>query len=299
MNTSYLLGVAAAVGAGLCNAAGAILQKSEVNALPAEGQERGLMANLLRRPRWWLGLFCTLGIGSVLNLTAQGLVGPALVPGLTSSGMIFLALGSVWLIGERLRAAEWLGIGGMVAGVTLLGLSQLDIPASEVELFAGGLLARMVLFAALLALAWAASYVLSARFRGVARGLALAVSGGFPFALVNLWTLPMMLMAGAAFGGAAQVREWVAFAVITTVLTLANMAGIRQVQQAYRFAPASRVQPIQLLSTQTAPIIVYFWVYGRPAPATASPWLLPLGALCIILSGFLLAGRQAEWKGAD
>jgi hypothetical protein len=53
-------------------------------------------------------------------------LGPALIPGLMAAGLIVLVLGSIWILGEKLGAAEIAAIALLVLSITLLGLSRLS-----------------------------------------------------------------------------------------------------------------------------------------------------------------------------
>ena len=283
----YGFGVFCAIMSGVVNAFGAILQKGVVNRIPVEKRGDRLMAQLLRSPAWLLGLVLTLGLGSVFTLYSQSLIGPALVPGLSASGMIVLAIGSVSLIGEKLKPSEILGIVLMVIGIALLGYSNLSIPGSEVNLLDRSLLLRIALFSAALGLCWLLSLLLAQRATDLAKGLILAVSGGFLYCLSNLWIMPLLVTIGRVFAGTAQTVQVIMFVISCIMLVTTNAAGIRQVQEAYRFAPASKVQPIQRVPTQIVPILIYFVVFQRSASGPAIILVL-LSVALIVVSGFLL-----------
>lgn len=283
-----------AIMSGAMNAFGAILQKSAVNKIPvAERQER-FMRRLLRSPIWLLGLGMSLGLGTFFTLSSQKLIGPALVPGLSASGMIILAIGSVRLMGEHLKRSELMGILMLICGISCLGASNLSIPSKEVDLADAALLTRISFFTVALALCWLSSFLLAQRASNESRGLVMAVSGGFPFCLSNLWILPLIITISLVFAEMAHPQQLVIFIVASVILVTTNLAGIRQVQEAYRFAPASKVQPIQQIPTQIVPILIYFIVFQRSATEKAI-FLIPFGVIMIIGSGFLLGRRHLEF----
>ncbi len=285
-------GVLCAVMSGAMNAFGALLQKRVVDHTPAEKQSGQFMRHLLRDPRWLLGLFLGLGPGTFFVLTAQSLLGPALVPGFTATGLILLAVGSVVLNGERLNSTDVLGIALMVCGVSFLGYANLGITSQEVGQVESALLLRLILFTAALALCWLFTHLLARRAHHEPRGLLLAVSGGYPYALSNAWILPMILTIGSVFAGQAGLLQGVVFALSCVMLVSTNVVGIRLVQEAYKFAPASKVQPILQIPNQTAPILLYFAVYQRSG-SDVPVFLILLGVALIIASGFLLGNRVA------
>lgn len=288
---SYTLGLLCGFLSGVMNACGAILEKGAVNRLTEAQRRQGLMKRLTRSPRWWAGIVCSFGFGTAFVLTAQRLIGPALVPALTASSLIVLALASVRLLDEHLRPLEYLAILAIVAGMALLGWLHLDIPAAQVDLFAPGLLSRLAVFSLTLGALWGATYLASLRLTGQPRGLLLAVSGGFPFAISNLWILPLLLTIGAVFGGRTDGVQAALFVLSCLILVGTNVYGVSQTQLAFCFAPASKVQPIQNLPTQIVPILIYFLVFQR----TLEPARLPLAALAvtlILLGGWGLGRRK-------
>lgn len=103
--------------------------KSAVNRILARSWEGSFTAQFVRDPLWITGLACNMGLGTILVLTSQNYIGPALVPGLAAAGMmITLAFGSARLAGEELKFSEWVGIFCLVFGIAALGLSRLEIP---------------------------------------------------------------------------------------------------------------------------------------------------------------------------
>ncbi len=72
-----------------------------------------------------MGLLLQIVIGGlVFYFIAIIFIGPAIVPGLMSVGLIVLALGSVKMLKETLGKEEIIGILLMIGGVSLLGLSN-------------------------------------------------------------------------------------------------------------------------------------------------------------------------------
>ena len=289
------VGMLCAILSGVMNAFGAILQKSAVNRIPPTNRDKHFMRQLLLSPAWLSGLGASMGLGTVFNLSAQRLIGPAMVPGLTASGMIVLAVGSVKLIGEKLKPGEVLGIVLLVFGISLLGYANLGISGQSVDLLDGQLLLRIGLFSLGLGLCWMLFYFLALRSQDQPRGLVLAFSGAFLFCLSNLWILPLMLTIGPVFAGRAVLPEAVLFVLACLLLVGTNVAGIRQVQEAYKFAPASKVQPMQQIPTQIVPVLIYFLVFQRSASGLAALFI-PLAVSLIIAGGFLLGKRRAELK---
>jgi len=234
-----------------------------------------------------------MGFGTIFNLSAQKLIGPALVPGLTAAGIIVLAIGSVKLIGEKLIVSEFAGIGILVTGIFFLGYSNLQIPSYTVDLLQANLLVRITLFSVGLGLCWFCFQLLALKTKNLHRGLTLAFSTGFLYSLSNLWILPLILTINRVFAGTARDIQLAIFIFSCFILVSTNLLGIRHTQEAYQYAPASKVQPILQIPTQIIPILIYFIVYQRATNGIALLYI-PLGVLMIISSGFLLGKRKVE-----
>jgi hypothetical protein len=159
----YALGVAAALGAGAAYNTGQLAQKIAVNRLsPPEGAGGGarspLFVRLLRSPVWLSGFAVVLFLGTPLNVVAALWLGPAILPGLMSLGLVVLAVGAVKLAGEKLGAADIAGIALVMAGLALVGLSRLRIDVAGAGIQEPALLRRLAIFTlcttALAAAAW-------------------------------------------------------------------------------------------------------------------------------------------------
>lgn len=283
-----IIGMLLALLAGMVNAFGAILQKGVVNRLPVETRDTHFMYNLLHNPTWQAGFWFSMGLGTIFTLQSQKMIGPALNPGLSSAGlMITLAIGSAKYLGEKLSSSDMLGIFLMIGGIFCLGYSDLGIISDQVDITRKVLILRIALFSLSLILLWLLSFIVAPRLQGSGRGLMLSVSGGFLYSLSNLWLLPLIVTIGPVFRMNAQIIEVILFILACVFLVSTNVGGIRIVQEAYKFSPASLVQPLQLVPTQIIPILMYYWVFQRSSSGIAL-LLIPLGVSLIVISGALL-----------
>jgi multidrug transporter EmrE-like cation transporter len=298
MSTDYVLGIMCAIVAGTMNALGAILQKSAINRIISRAQTGSFTASFVRNPIWVMGLVVSIGFGTIFNMSAQARIGPALVPALTASGMILLAIGSAKMLNEKLKPSEWLGIISLVIGIASLGFSRLQIPRSEVDLLDHATQFRIGAFSVALVFCWWLSWVIAQRVKKLSRGLLLAISAGLPFCLSNLWILPLLMTIGLVFSGSAQRVQVIIFILACLTLVITNMLGIRQTQESYRFAPANKAQPLQQVPTQIAPILIYLFVFQRSITGFAI-MLVPVGVTLILTGGFLLGNRRADIKSPD
>lgn len=295
MDLNYLLGVVTALFCGASMQTGILLQKKVVNDMPVEDKEKHFLKSLLKSPRWLTGLMMEYGLGTVTFMTAQSLIGPALVPGLMAAGLIVLAIGSVKIIGENLSLSECTGIALMIAGIALLGLSELEISVETVRgcLAEAGIAARIAILTAGLFALWGITHLASLR-SARRKGIIMAFSNGFPFALSNFWVSPLLAVFTVVITRRGTWTETGLFILASVILIGCNVFGIRQTNEAFRFAQASNIIPVQQLSVQTTPILFYFYVYALTPPKSASVFFIIGGVVLIITAAFLLGRRQSE-----
>ncbi len=287
---NYLIGVFLAVGAGISNNIGLLLQKKVVNELP-EGEKVG--RNLLKKPLWILGLSFELVLGTtffLLAFTPKWGIGAALVPGLMAAGLIVLAIGSIKLLKESVTKQDVLGILLMIVGIAFLGFSELEIKVENPEVFDANLLSRAAIFT----IVFIAISLFCQVFQGRQKkyqGILLAIFSGAMFATSNFWVQPLMALFGVVFGAG----QYIGFFLITiTILILTNIFGIFKIQQAFQHGHASKLIPIQQLPIQIGPIFIYFAIFMWMAPKVYSLPFMIIAVTLVIASSFLLARRQAQ-----
>lgn len=295
MDLNYILGVASALFCGICMQTGILLQKKVVNDMSPEDKEQRFLRTLLKNPRWLTGLVLEYGLGTAAYMTAQSLIGPALVPGLMAAGLIVLAIGSVKIIGETLHFSECAGIVLMIAGIALLGLSELEIGVEVVRerLAVEGTAARIAILTISLFALWGTTHLASLRSTR-RKGIIMAFSNGFPFAISNFWISPLLAVFTIVLTGGGTLSQTGLFVLASAILVGCNVFGIRQTNEAFRFAQASNIIPIQQLSVQITPILFYFYVYALAPPKSVSVLFIIAGVALILTAAFLLGRRQSK-----
>jgi len=293
----YAIGVAAALGAGAANNAGMLAQKIAVNRLPTAAGSRNagssLFLRLLHTPLWLAGAAVVVLVGVPLNLVAALWLGPAVLPGLMSLGLVVLAVGAVTVAGERIGAADVAGIALVMSGIALVGASRLRIDVAAAGMHAPALIVRLALFTACTVSLSAMLLVVAAKTRG-ARGPLRALSAGLWFAPSNLWLAVVMNALNGWLTG-APIHEGLGLAACVLVVILSSsLTGTIVLQYAYRDSNVSRVVPIQMVPQQIVPILAFLLVF-RETPPSAAALPLAVGGAALILTGAgLLAGRQAS-----
>ena len=289
-SSSYLLGVFLAILSGSINNVGLVFQKKVVNEVAADAK---FFRSLVKKPLWITGLLMELAIGSVFFMIAQLYIGPALIPGLMAFGLIFLAIGSVKIIGETLKKEEIIGIILMITAIFSLGLSELSVDIAGIDILAFDLIINMTIFTILLFLGSFICEILQRKIERL-KGILLAISSGFQFSLTNFWIAPLMAVIAHVFGGNASLGEIILFIACAVILITASIIGIMKIQQSFKVANASLMIPIQQVPIQITPVIAYFLVFTLMPPTILPILYVIFGVSLIILSSFLLAKRQAR-----
>jgi len=286
----YLFGVFLAILSGSINNIGLVLQKKVVNQVPPEAK---FFRSLVKKPLWITGILMELMIGSVFFMIAQIYIGPAIIPGLMAFGLIFLAIGSVKIVGETLKKEEIIGIIIMIFAIFLLGLSELSIDIAGIDILAFDLVINMTIFTIALFLGSFICEILQRKIEKL-KGILLAISSGFQFSLTNFWIAPLMAVIAHVFGGVATISEIFLFIACAAILIVGSIFGIMKIQQSFQVANASRMIPIQQVPIQITPVIAYFFVFTL-MPSTIFPIIyVIISVSLILLSSFLLAKRQAQ-----
>lgn len=300
MDSDYLLGVSLAILCGVLINGGLLCQKKVINEVPKEAREKRFMRTLLKNPLWVTGFLVEFIGGAVTFMLAQNYIGPALVPGLMATGFIVLVVGSIRILGETLSGTEYLGIFLLILGVALLGLSALGIQSETVRaaLADPDTIFRIVVFTVAMIVLWGLTHLAALRSKG-RKGVIMAFSNGFPFGLSNFWIAPLLAVIWIVLGGKGTTDQIVIFVAACIIMVVTNLLGIRQTQEAFKFADAHNVIPVQQVSVQIAPILYYFSVFSLNPPSGKSVVYILTGVLLIVVSGFFLGRRQAELEGID
>ncbi|MCL4514075.1 MAG: hypothetical protein M1379_00550 [Firmicutes bacterium] len=289
MDASYTLGVGAAVAAGIAFNLGLVLQKA---AVMHAGKGTGLMRRLVRSPLWVTGFTVQFLVGMPLNMLAQAHIGPAMIPGLMSMGLVVLAFGAVRFARESLGPPDISGMLLVMGAVALFGFSGLGIDVKALDLHKPVFLIRLAVFSAGTAFMTVACYVLQrgiARWRGVLRIL----NAGLLFVQSNLWLGVLMgaLARWSARGFAG--RELLLLGTASVITFAGSMLGITETQRAFQAGDAAKLVPIQYVPQQIMPVISYFAVFGLMPRSRVALFLAVTAAGLILAGSALLARRQA------
>ncbi|MHA1805179.1 MAG: hypothetical protein ACTSU4_11745 [Promethearchaeota archaeon] len=288
---SYTLGIILAITSGAVNNLGVLFQKKVIN---DHVEDPEFLKSLIKNPTWVFGLLLQLVIGgAILYMIAQVLIGPTLVPGLMSAGLIVLVIGSTRILKERLRWMELLGIFLMGIGIIIFSLSGLSIDMASYDILDQGFLIRLMIFTIIIVFSLLSIQLVS-RHVLKGKGVVFAMESGLSYSLNSVWIAPLITFLTHLFSNAILFGELLLFLPALCVIILSTAFGIIFAQKAYQQGQANLLSPLIGVPGQVVPAITYFLVFKLSPPTILSVIYLVLGLLAIIISTLLLSSRQVK-----
>ena len=290
---TYFIGIVLALIAGTIVQIGALLQKFIVN---KHSDDPKFFKSLVKSPVWILGLLLQVIIGGLgFYFIAIILIGPALVPGLMAVGLIVLAIGSIKMLNEKLGKEEIIGILLMIAGVTLLGLSELTIDVFTFNIFDSGFIFRLIGYSITI-FVLAIIIEIFRRKHAKNKGLLLAIEAGLILSLNTVWASPGSTVVAHIAEGII-IEEEIIFGIIILIVVLLIVAlGITIGQISLKYGQANVLVPLTNVPIQVLPVIAFFIVFLSIPPNVLSVIFVTIGFALVITSSFLLAKKQAKFE---
>ncbi len=287
----YILGIFLAISAGCTNNIGVLLQKKVIN---DHLNEPEFLKSLIKSPLWVLGLLLQILIGgAIFYMFAQLFLGPALVPGLMSSGMIVLAIGSIKILNETLKKEEIIGILLMISGIVLISISQLSVEMSSYNVLDQGFILRLSIFTCIY-LSISSILMIFVKKIVKGKGVILALISGFIYSLTSVWIGPMVTIITHLFGGILNFGDLMLFIPALIIIILATMYGIIFAQKSFKEGQANILSPLIGVPGQITPVMAFFLIFMLTPPYNLSIFFITLGLLVVITSTFLLVSRQVK-----
>jgi drug/metabolite transporter (DMT)-like permease len=270
-----LLGLLAALGAGVLFNVGSALQALDAREAPADdGMRLRLVARLARRKRWVAGLLLG-GAGVGLQIVAFAhapfvVVVPALSVGL----VVLLAIGTR-VLGERASRTELAGVAAIGCGIALLGVGA---PAHNEEL--RSLAAGISVLGVLTVLALVPFALRGSRFD---TAMVVIVASALGFGATNIAT--KLLTDEGAASHLAAAAAWGALALaVGVVATVSEMTALQRRR-------ATTVIPISFGLQTFLPVMIEP-LYLREQWDTAALVGIPLAlGLALVLAGSIVLTR--------
>jgi drug/metabolite transporter (DMT)-like permease len=288
---TYFIGIIFALLAGIVVYIGVLIQKSVIN---KHSNDPKFIRSLVKNPIWIMGLLLQIVIGGLIfYFIAIIFIGPAIVPGLMSVGLIVLALGSVKILRETLGKEEIFGILLMIIGIGLLGLSNLSIDVFTFNILESGFIFRLIVFTIVI-LSLTLIFEVLRRKHEKYRGLLMAIEAGLILSLNTVWASPGTTVVTHVIDGII-IQEEIFFGIIIGIILLLIVAiGITIGQISLKYGQANILAPLTSVPIQVIPVIAFFIIFLSMPQNILSVIYLIIGFIFIISSSFLLSKRQAN-----
>lgn len=288
----YIIGIICAIMGGMVNFLGQIFQKKAINDIKQENKAV-LIRNLIKKPIWIIGFILIIAISGVLLIIAQMLIGPALIPGLISSGFIVLAIGSVKILHEEIRKEEIIAICLLIVGIIFISMSKLYIEPQLLRFNDKNFLIRLTSFTILFTILALVLFYGGRKLKSK-RAIVMALGSAFPFILLNIWTQPVFMSIQGIIDGKYLQLSIKLLIISFTLLVIFNVMGFIHFNKTLAEGNAGIIIPFSQIPQQLSPIIIYFFIYNLKTPSSLSYLYLILSILLIIFSGFILTKRQSK-----
>ncbi len=283
MDYRYIFGVILAILAGISTFLGQVLQKVAVNNIP-KNNSQNKYKYLLKNKIWLLGLVLYIVLATIFYMVSELLIGPVLIPGLMSFGLIVLIIASIKIANEKITLKLLAGIIMIIIGTIMVTYSKLQVDYRIVNIENNYLIEKITIFSLIIFLLWVfTNYIvkISHRYKAIFK----SVAAGFPYALSNLWIFPLYISMNYISTNQTNLLIWIIFAVSCIILIVANILGITELQIAYKLGNVSLIVPVQQIPIQIAPVVYYYIFYsgfeGKPIN------ILIGGIILIVASGFI------------
>ncbi|NVM16228.1 MAG: hypothetical protein HWN80_00825 [Candidatus Lokiarchaeota archaeon] len=292
-DTTYFIGIIFALLAGIVVQIGVLIQKNVIN---KHSDDPKFMLSLVKSPIWIIGILLQIIIGGlVFYFMAIVFIGPTLVPGLMSVGLIILAIGSIKILNERFGKEEIIGIFLMIAGITLLGLSELSIDVFSFNILNSGFILRIIVFSIVI-LSLAIGFEIFSRKYTQNKGFIKAIEAGLILSLNTVWASPGTSVVTHIVDGIMIEEEIIFGIIIAIIIILFGAIGITIGQISLKYGQANVLVPLTNVPIQIIPLIAFFIVFLSIPPNFLSIIFVIIGFTLVITSTFLLAKKQAEFE---
>lgn len=283
---------------GVANNVGMLLEKYVINSISIEERDQKFFRKLVKNKVWLLGFSLDIGISTIFYIIGQLLVGPTLMPGLGAFGLIFMAIGAVKLIKEKIEIYDLIAIVSLIIAIGLLGFSGLLIEVPDYDFSEQGFLIRSSIFMAInigFILVLEITQRKSLRFRGFALAMIsglYAMMQNFVIAFSTAAMIPL-------FSGNITLFWGITIIVAGPISILSPILSIAKMQNSFKYTDARLSIPIREVPVQIGPAFVFISVFALLPPNAYSLPFLYIAIALIIISSFLLGKRQAELEKID
>jgi drug/metabolite transporter (DMT)-like permease len=283
---TIILGVVIALIGAFINNFGVVLQKRQVNIkAPPEMEKKNIsdIGQFFKDPIWILGIAMQTFLYLPFLLFAFDLLKITMVQPISNAGIIFLVLGLILLVNEKLqKKSEYLGIGLLVFGVISIALGAVpqEITINQFLttvsnfwiIFGLILISSMVILILILKLK---------KFRLLLMGI--LIGNCYAVVAISLQIMDLALNELAHSLGLLFLILGILGAIIGTIF------GILAAQEAFKRGQAINIIPFVQITINILPIIAGLYAFGQ---IISIPFFFWAGVIAIIIGASLLARFQ-------
>ncbi|HEY0541885.1 MAG TPA: DMT family transporter [Actinoallomurus sp.] len=288
-----ILGVVLALATTLAYNTGFVLEKGALTALPPLNVRLplALARMLVTNPRWLAG-FGLIMMGLAGQLVALTRIPLTVAQPVLSSGIVFLLLLSMTVLGERLTAHEWTGLAGITAGIICV-VASLD-PRTDTAGTDGHVL-PVLLIAVPSTLAGLAIFAAAARgreHRSPAGDVPYALAAGIIYGVAGM--IAKGLSASIDFNGPAAIAGSALTSPYLYLLAPVTLSGFVVFQTTLQRGRASIVAPVSSVVSTLYTVVAGTALFGERLPADGTHFGLRLAGLAAITAALCWLPRRSR-----
>jgi drug/metabolite transporter (DMT)-like permease len=239
-----------------------------------------LIADLLRTPRWLVGIACMIG-GQILSAWSIGHLELSFVEPLLTTNLIFALVLAVPLSGASIRFWEVVGAAVLIAGVGLLSATRSVKPIG----LSIGSFSHWPAAAAIAVVAFIAVQAGRRRPPGRARAMLTGLSAGLVFGIQDALTRQTLEILSSS-GISALFTTWAPYALVG-----AGATGIWLMQSAFSSGSLQVSLPAISAGEPLVGILLGVVVFGDRVQISAGMLAIQASGLAALVVGVILVGR--------
>jgi drug/metabolite transporter (DMT)-like permease len=282
IDVSYATALAAAVLLGV----GFVLQQYSAGQEPESRFLRWrIMTDLLRKPRWLLGIACMVA-GYLCAAWAIGHLELTLVEPMLTTYLVWALVLAVPMSRQRVKLAEVVGAVILIGGVTLLSVSRSITPIGlDFGSFSHWYAAAIIAGVAALAVR------IGHRRKGQVRATLTGLGAGLVFGIQDALTRQTLeILQGNSF--TALFSAWAPYALVG-----AGIVGIWLMQNAFSAAPLHASLPAIAAGEPIAGIALGVVVFGDRVQISAGLLAIEAGGIAALIVGVVAVARSSAFSG--
>jgi hypothetical protein len=238
-----------------------------------------LIADLLRTPRWLVGILCMIG-GQVLSAWSIGHLSLAFVEPLLTTNLVFALVLAVPLAKASLKFWELFGAAVLIAGVALLSASRSAKPIG----LSFGSVSHWPAAAVIAGIAFIAVQVGRKR-RSRTRAMLTGVAAGLVFGVQDALTRQTLQILQSN-GISGMLTNWAPYALVG-----AGATGIFLMQNAFSAGPLNVSLPAISAGEPLVGILLGVLVFGDRVQVSPGELAIQAGGIAALVVGVILVGR--------